>query len=289
MHILLLTGLMALLVDAEPVRISDPRITEASGFTSSKRFENCFWLINDSGGAPSLYLVDEQGDSRGTLTLKGIKNRDWEDLASFTKEGKSYLLIPDVGDNGAKRDQVILHVIAEPKDESSDEILELTATPDWSIRFQYEDGPRDCEGVAVDTQNQSIFLISKRDKQPAIYQLPLRRPEPKEVLIAKRVALLADLPLPPRTLPHPFASQPTGFDISPDGRHACVLTYRGVYLFSRSGNEPWPIALKRAPNILGAHGLPQAEAIGFSADGKTILVTSEGRKPKVMKFAIPLK
>jgi hypothetical protein len=273
-------------LEKKPVRLLDPKLTEASGLAMSRHDSKLLWLINDSGSAATILLADTQGAARGFLNLRGVKNTDWEDLAVFTLKGKPYLLIADTGDNGARRDQVVLHFIAEPKSTSQDSPLELSLNPDWSIRFRYEDGSRDCEGVAVDSQNQSILLVTKRDKTPSIYQIPLRKPVKGEVLTAKRLGPLAKLADPKGSMFHPYANQPTALDISADGRMAAVLTYRGVYLFRRTANESWTEAFAKDPETLGAHGLPQAEALAFSTDGRKLYVTSEGRKPRLVVMAV---
>jgi hypothetical protein len=272
-------------VEEKPVRLLDQNLNEASGLAVSRRDPNLLWLINDSGAAASIHLADTSGQPRGVVHLRGVKNTDWEDLAAFTLDGKPYLLVADIGDNAAQRKELTLYIVAEP--EASSSFLKLNTKADWFIRFHYEDGPRDCEGIAVDTPNRRILLLTKRDKQPAIYQLPLDKPSGRKPLIAKRLGPLAKLPLPPKTLPHPFAFQPTGLDISADDKLAAVLTYRGVYLFRRAEKETWAEAFAKAPEILGSHGLSQAEALAFSPDGQTLYVTTEGKNPRLVKMQVP--
>ena len=43
-----------------------------------------------------------------------------------------------------------------------------------------------------------------------------------------------------------WVSQPTGMDISPDGRMAAVITYRSLYLFRRAEGETWLDAFNAA-------------------------------------------
>ena len=273
-------------VEEKPVRLLDQNLNEASGLAVSRRDPNLLWLINDSGSPAKAHLADSSGQARGFINFKGIKNTDWEDLAAFTLDGKPYLLIADTGDNDARRKEVALHIIAEPKPVSAGSPLSLNTKPDWTIRFRYEDGPRDCESVAYDPSTRSILLITKRDKPAKVYQLPLPTSSNSAPLIAKRLGPLAKLTLPPKTLPHPYATQPTSLDISADGKIAAVLTYRGIYLFRRSAKETWTQAFAKAPEILGAHGLSQAEALAFSPDSKTIYVTSEGKRPRLVTMPV---
>lgn len=270
----------------KPPRLDDKKLTEASGLAVSRRDPSLLWVINDGGSPAKIHLTRTDGKNRGSMKLRKEKNNDWEDLAAFTLDGKPYLLVADVGDNNAKRKKVELHVVAEPKSDPNDS-LDLSVKPDWSIRFRYEDGPRDCEAVAVDAKGGHILLVTKREKHPGIYQLPLARPSSKETLTAKRLGPLAKLKLPPGAKLHLHHFQPTGLDISADGTMAAVLTYRGSYLFRRSENESWAEAFAKSPEILGAHGLSQAEALAFSADGRTLFITSEGKNPRLISIPIP--
>ena len=83
-------------------------LEEVSGIQYSKN-EDAFWMINDSGNAPSLYLVSEEGNILRELKINS-KNTDWEDITQ-DKEGNVY--IGNFGNNANKRkDLVILKVHA---------------------------------------------------------------------------------------------------------------------------------------------------------------------------------
>lgn len=259
---------------AERPKIQSPEINEASGLAISPTNPECMWVINDSGGTPDLHLVGTDGTDRGKVTLKGVKNIDWEDLASFKLDGKSYLLVADCGDNGAKRETGILHVIREPALPAAGKSLAGTVTPAWQIEFRYPGGPRDCESVAVDAQAGKILLISKRTDPPEVYELPLRASGKKEILTARSIGRTA-VNSPGGSL-IPFSNQPTGFDISADGSLAAVVTYYSVFVFPRSPGETWAEAFARKPIVLPPHKLGQAESVMLSKDGRTIIAISEG-------------
>lgn len=265
-------------------RIADPGLLETSGLTVSPQDPQFLWALNDSGAGAQFHLMDREGNARGILRLKGIKNRDWEDLASFRTGGRSCLLAADVGDNAGKRDVVQLHVILEPTLPGPDNEIDHEAKPLWTIRFRYPDGPRDCESVAVDEKAKKVILLSKRTRPPVLYELPLGEPKSDQIIVAKRLGTVPRLPVPPNSLPHPHGSQPTAMDFSPDGKKAALLTYRGVFLVHRSAGQSWHEAFQQKPQQLGAHALPQAEALAFDRSGDSLYFTSEGRHPELHRW-----
>jgi hypothetical protein len=257
-------------------------IKEASGLAASSRDRGFLWVINDSGSKPELHLIETKGRYRGKTTLSGARNVDWEDLASFQSGGKSYLLAADTGDNESKRDSCTLYVLNEPELPAGDKMLDFQSRVQWQIRFRYEDGPRDCESVAVDAASGKILLLSKRTEVPYVYELPLKPDDGSKVLTARRIGKTSvQAPTGNRI---PFASQPTGFDLTPDASMAAVVTYYGVFVFPRKPGEGWETAFSRDPIPLGPHKLPQAEAIAFSKDGSTIFTISEGSGTPIIRF-----
>jgi len=264
------------------LKLQSPAITEASGLAVSPTNPDFLWVINDSGGTPEIHLAGTDGTDHGKLTLKDTKNIDWEDLASFTLDGKPYLLLADTGDNNSRRETCVLHILREPTLPDDGKPLNLTTLPDWQIRFRYEDGPRDCEAVAVDAANKKIILISKRTKPPEVHELPLRAPSKRGILTTRKLGL-TEVRAPVGNF-IPFIDQPTGLDISPDGSLAAAVTYYGVFLFPRQPEESWADAFARKPVDLGPHHLGQAESVAFSKDGKTLRVISEGKNSPIKVY-----
>lgn len=240
------------------------------------------WVINDSGGTPDLHLAGTDGTDRGKLTVKGVKNLDWEDLAPFMLDGKPYLLVADTGDNNAQRETRAFHILREPALPAAGKNLDATATPAWQVQFRYEGGPRDCESVAVDAKAGKILFISKRTAPPEVYELPLRAPAKKGILTARPIGRTS-VKSPGGDL-FAFSNQPTGLDISADGTLAAVVTYYGVFLFPRVPAESWADAFSRKPLPLAPHRLGQAESVAFSKDGKTIFAISEGRDSPIARY-----
>ena len=145
-------------------QIENSEIDEASGLAASRRRSDLLWTHNDSGAPPRLYAVGVDGRDHGAVDVRGASNVDWEDLAAFQIDEVPYLLIADVGDNDAERRSVMLYIVEEPelrRDRFEDGTAVSVA---WSLEVVFEDGPVDCEGVAVDVPGQRVLLVSKRTR-----------------------------------------------------------------------------------------------------------------------------
>ena len=267
--------------------VSD-ELVEASGLARSQRSPDLLWSINDGGSKAHIYALDGSGFHRGRIKLDDIKNRDWEDLSSFSVDGTPYLLVADTGDNDARRDQASLHVVLEP---DLDDDNKVKTDPAWSIDFRYPDGPRDVEAVVADPANERILLLSKRDWPPVLYEVPLY-PASDGTIVAKRLGPIESLPPPTRqdrehaVFTKEWHWQPTGMDVSPDGRLAVILTYRGVYLYHLDPGRSLPESLSGQAYRFGLGNFRNAEAIAFSADSKSIFVTLEGRHAPLLRIDI---
>ncbi len=261
--------------------ITDKKISEASGLAVSQIEPDRFWVLNDSGNKPVLFAIDGTGKRIGKLKIKGVKNKDWEDLASFTYQGTPYLLIADVGDNRAKRKHYSLHLIEEPNPKQFAKDDSLSVKPEWTIKFEYEDGPRDCESVAVDVKQGKVLLLSKRNQPPVLYELPLTALFSKNKMTAQRIGLIQPLPDPELTdfRMLRFANhvkQPTAMDITADGSAAIVLTYAKAYLYRNDNGSGWAQVFARSPQEIDFPYLEQAESACFDASGQNVYITSEG-------------
>lgn len=273
-------------------RMAEPRNGEASGLAASHRAPDLLWTHNDSGGDPVLYALATDGSVRGRLRVDGVTNDDWEDMASFELDGRSWLLAADLGDNFAQRAGIVLHLLEEPDPATLNPDRELTVRPAYSIHFVFEGGARDCEAVAVDPRERAIWLLSKRDVPARLYRLPLQAAPARQPATARLMGLVTHLRQPTaleqlvQTPASALRGMPTAMDFAPDGSAAAVLLYGDLLLFQRRAGESWPEALARGPAVLPPHGFPQAEAVAFSADGRSLFVCSE-RDPRLLRYALP--
>ncbi len=269
-------------------QLESDELVEASGLARSQRNPELLWSMNDGGSKARLYAFDGSGFRRGRVKLDGVRNRDWEDLSSFTVDGTPYLLVADTGDNDSDRDKVSLHVVLEPELDDDDKVK---VKPAWSIEFRYPDGPRDVEAVVVDPAGDRALLLSKRDWPPVLYEVPLH-PSSDGTVLAKRLGAIESLPAPTRedrnhaVFTKEWHWQPTGMDISPDGRLAVILTYRAVYLYRLDPGRSLYESLSGQAYGFGLGNFRNAESVVFSADSNSIFVTLEGRHAPLLRIDI---
>lgn len=247
-------------------------VREVSGLAVSRRDSRIYWAHEDSYTSPVLHAFEADGRARGSLRVAGAENIDWEDVASFTLDGRAWLLIADVGDNQGVRTNCSLLVVAEPDPAELSPDRELVATVAWRVPVSYADGPRDCEAVAVDAREGRVYLLAKRVTPHGLYVLPLREASGgAPVGPAERVGELTGFPAAEgsrRMLPVPsgaYRAQPTGMDFAADGSAAVITTYGEVLLYPKNDDESWARALSRPGRVLASHGLYQAAGGGRGA------------------------
>lgn len=276
------------------LHIKDNRLDEISGMACSIREPGVLWVHNDSGDKPRLFAIGPDGETRGILEITNATARDWEDMALVTIDGEPWILIADVGDNASVRNDVVIYLLPEPDpaDFANQPVMRVTAPS--VMPFRYEDGPRDCEGVAVDSINSQILLISKRTEPPVLYTLPLMTEcdDDDGPYVAKRIHPIAGIVAPTtaeKLIPGrlgAFQSQVTSFDISGDNRTAAVLTYGSIYLYNRPVGERWIDALAREPSRIPVKGLPQTESLCFDEGGATLLLSTEADQPPLIRYRL---
>ncbi len=263
----------------------DERLREVSGMAASRAHDGVLWMVNDGGNDAAVYAVSQRGRAQARFALEGVSNTDWEDLAAFELDGRRYLLIADIGDNGGLRRTLQLHVVEEPQT-LEDGVLK----PAWSIAFRWPDGARDCEAVAVDAAAGEVLLVSKKRHPAELFAVPLR-PTSKRVA-ARRLGTLAGIPQataeqrradPARAR---LRGQVSAADLSPDGRALAVLTYDDLVVYRRRPGEDWGKAVARAPRVHALPLIPQAEALAWSRGGGGVFATGEF-SPAPLFYLVP--
>jgi hypothetical protein len=76
-------------------------------------------------------------------------------------------------------------------------------------------------------------------------------------------------------------------DLAPDGKGALVVTWNKVYFFPRHGDEAWERAFAREPKAIPLPQRRNGESGCFTADGKAIIVGSEGWRSNLWLVSLP--
>jgi len=261
--------------DADVVgTIDTPGLVELSGLAASRIRDDTLWAHNDSLNAPILYAFGTDGKDLGSLRVEGASYLDWEDMASFELDGQPYLVIGDVGDNKALRPFVSLFFLREPAIPSERIEAGRGVRVEWAVHFRYEDGPRDCEALAVDEPGKRILLLSKRTEPPVLYELSLVGPdgEPDVLQTARRLAEM------------PGLGRPTALDVSPDGARVVVQTRRYTYVFDRDEGQDWNDVFSGTPQRIEMPRMSGIEAVTFDRHGRSVFVTREKRPNPLVRI-----
>lgn len=266
-------------------KVASDAIREASGLAWSAWTPERLWVVNDGGWPAAIHAIARDGADLGTTLVTNIDNVDWEDLDSFELNGARYLLIADIGDNNAARDDVALHFVPEPGVAGT-----ATTTATRSIRFRYPAGPRDAESVAVDAAEGAAYILSKRTMPAELYRVSLNYAPAGETVVAEYLGTVDSLPQPSRKeieqapAKKDWGWQPTAMDFSADGKSAVLLTYRAVYTYSRSKGETWHDALQSQPSAQSLGLYFGAESVALL--DRDILVTFEALNPPLLQFPL---
>ncbi|MEO0552951.1 MAG: hypothetical protein AAF149_07120 [Bacteroidota bacterium] len=238
--------------------LANDEINEASGLEASQINPGLLWTHNDSGDTSRLFLIHENGEDVGEFYLKGVRNRDWEDIAvgPGPVKNENYLYIAEIGDNQAIYEDKYIYRFKEPQADRSSLIDNYNI-----IEFRYPDGNRDAECLMIDPLTKDLYIISKRERQVHIYLMSY----PQNVDNINELVKLG-------TLPH---LKIIAGDISPDGREIILKTYDEILYWRRNDDESVIEALSRAAINIPYKSEPQGEAMAWKNDGSGFYTLSE--------------
>ncbi len=264
--------------------LADPRIREASGLAASRRHPGLYYVHNDSGDRPVVYLLDRAGQTRAIIELSPAQAVDFEDiaLAPGSAPGTFDVCVADIGDNEARRASLTVYRFAEP--DLPTRAGDFVSVRPTAYRFHYPDGPTDAEGFAVQPATGHGYIFTKRlDGQCSVYRLPAPWNAERETALERIAAL--DLPSP--LLPLRIV---TAADISPDGRRLAIRCVVGGWewrLASGAAPADFEDLFRAAPTRLELAAERQGEALAYSADGQALLTVGEGTRPTLFESVRP--
>ena len=243
-------------------RLPASGLPELSGLVASRSHADLLWAVNDSGNPAVLHALDLRGARRGTYTVEGASNVDWEDLALDVAADGARLYVADVGDNAARetdgasgRAAVQLYRVAEPDPAAGDATLRAER-----IDLVYPDRPFDCEAVFVDPRSGDVYLVTKSSSPAPVFVA--RAPLAPGTTVTLSPAGVIDLAL------------ATAADMSGDGTRVVVRGYRLVRAWTVPPAATLDTLFSR-PFVAAMAG-SAAEAIAFERDGYGLYTVAEG-------------
>lgn len=231
-------------------------IDESSGLALAPN--QTLWTHNDSGGEPTLFRIDTQGQLIETRTLP-VPNRDWEEISSGPG---GTLFVGDVGNNlQVRKDLVIWRLDSAQAPQG----IFISYADQQS--FPGTDPNFDCE--AFFWYRNSLYLFSKdrarNNTKTKLYQTADR---PGTYVLEPQAAFELD-------------AQVTAADVSPNGQHFALLTYGKVLIFAikdQKINFEHPVQCLRT-------GRKQTEALVFW-DDQTLWISNEQGKLFRLKLTL---
>ena len=244
-------------------------LDEVSGMVASSRYADHYWVHNDSGDKPRIYLIDHSGKLKATVTLP-VTQRDWEDIAY----GKGYIYIGEIGDNNAQYTDKSVHRFREPKVDTA-KYQEIMIDQVETMHFKFSDRQRDCETMMYDPTTDHLAFVTKRELSALLYTTPFKATAKGEVI---EVAPATTLPI----------AMTTAGDISDDGKRIIVKNYLAIYMWYRTANEPLSALMQTEPLLLNYLPEPQGEAIAWHKSQNKFYTVSEELKsitPAILEYS----
>lgn len=252
--------------------LTDKRLDEVSGIAASQKNPGFLWAQNDSGNKPQVYLIDKNLNVRLTVKLRGIINRDWEDIAvgPGPEEGKTYVYVADIGDNLGIFPTKVIYRFEEPLYDSLKGETEVDAREVKPIIFRLPGGDvRDAETLLMDPNTKHLYILSKEDSA-RLYQVKfpyVNQKTKSDTLIAE---YLGHCPLP----------KATAASISRNGDEILVKNYRRVWYWKNPERKPIEEVISVRGIMIPYDMEPQGEAIAWSFNGDGFYTLSELKKDK---------
>jgi hypothetical protein len=232
------------------------------------------WTHNDSGDHARVLAVTAGGRLLADVAVSGAANLDWEDIAlGPATTGGDALYVADTGDNDARRREVVVYRVPEPRVGGGRR--PAATAPAARLVLRYPDGAHDAEALLVDPHTGALILVTKSfDGDAGVY-------------VAGRPAAAAATVLRRRGRLSLGAGEAiTGGSVSADGRTIVLRTYDRALVWTRRPREALARSLRRRPCALRADLLTegQGEAIALTADGRAFYTVPEGRRPAIRRY-----
>lgn len=239
-------------------------LPELSGLAASRRHPGVLWAHNDSGQAPVLYALGEDGAVRARLTLTGVEARDLEDVAvgpCAPRAEETCVWLADTGDNLRRRERVQLLRVREPERLEPDARLAAEALP-----LRYPDGAHDAEALVVFPGTGELGLVTKTlDGLGEVFLL--------EGLGAGREGRARRLGA--LGAPAGLDRLTTAADVHPSGERMLLRTATRAWELRRPGARSLAALIQAEPVEVPRAPQPKPEAAAYLVDGRGYVLGSE--------------
>jgi len=243
----------------------NPKLSESSGVTVSRKYPGVLWTLNDSGNPAWLFATDTLGRDRGIFGVTNATNFDWEAISIGPCGSSDCLYLGDTGDNREGRSSIRLYRVVEPAPDSAGGEGRSTA-PAQRLEVRYPDGAHDVEAMYVD-QAGNCYLITKGTSGGVrLYRVPASAWKLGRALAQP----LGSLPIETAWMGGKLV---TDAALAPDGKRVAVRTYQSIFLFRRSPDGR--LTPERGHPACSVARLDiQGEGVAW-LDQKTLVLTSE--------------
>ncbi len=141
-------------------------INETSGL---EFYNNNFITHNDSGGEPSLYVFNEEGEIVETIGLNKnpdfeIENNDWEDITNDNK----YFFVADTGNNFGNRDNLNIIRVSIGANLMVDGIIKISYSDQESF-FPRPKHKYDAEAIIIIDDKIALFSKDRESLNTDLY------------------------------------------------------------------------------------------------------------------------
>jgi hypothetical protein len=191
--------------------------------------------------------------------------RDWEDLCGGIYNDTNYLFVGIFGDNDLRyNNEYYIYYFKEP------EIVQGTIKVDVdTIHFGYPDNkPHNAETLMFDNVEKVLYVVDKyssANSMGVVYSLPFRTDYKGMQVLEEECKLGNDVNF----------KNPTGGDISPDGKYIIVKSEAFMLMWLREEGESVAEAMRRRPKQVKAYKTErQGEAIAWQ-DSTTFYTTND--------------
>jgi hypothetical protein len=248
------------------------RLHEASGLVESISNPRHFWTLNDSNNPAEVFLINRQANIKMVCKLKGVENRDFEDIAigAGPLKDKNYIYVADIGDNLSRYSTKLIYRFEEPSFLEGTTEIEITDFD--TLRIKLSDRPRDTEAILIDPTTKDIYLVSKLEDSVSLYQIKF--PFDMDTLVAEKLAILP-------------MNKITSGHISADGTEILLKSYKQIYYWKKNGSISITELMLTKPITLAYDKEPQGEAICWANDATgyyTLSEKAEGKSGRLLFY-----